>query len=70
LNAKTLFVYSISYFNLGGIGALFGGAKPTKDPRGDGTALISGQSSAGFRWWGAWGPGVVGGPMCGCKMFR
>jgi len=32
---------------------LFGGAKPTKDPRGDGTALISGQSSAGFRWWGA-----------------
>jgi len=27
-------------------------------------------SSAGFRWWGAWGPGVVGDPMCGYKMFR
>jgi len=26
--------------------------------------------SVGFRWWGAWGPGVVGGPMCGHKMFR
>jgi len=26
--------------------------------------------SAGFRWWGTWGPGVVGGPMCGYKMFR
>ena len=26
--------------------------------------------SAGFRWWGAWGPGVVGGPKCGYKMFR
>jgi len=39
LNAKTLFIYSISYFNLGGLGALFGVAKPTKGPRGDGTDL-------------------------------
>jgi len=29
--------YSVSRFNLGGLGALFGGAKPTKPPRGDGT---------------------------------
>jgi len=26
---------------------------------------ITGYNSAGFRWWGAQGPGVVGGPMCG-----
>ena len=26
--------------------------------------------SAGFRWWGSWGPGVVRGPMCGHRMFR
>jgi len=26
--------------------------------------------SAGFRWWGAWRQGVVGGPMCGYKIFR
>ena len=32
LNAKTQFIYSISYFNLGGLGALFGGTKPTKVP--------------------------------------
>jgi len=32
LNAKTLFIYSIAYFNLGGLGALFGAAKPTKAP--------------------------------------
>jgi len=25
--------------------------------------------SAGFKWWGAWSPGLVGGPMCGYKMF-
>jgi len=31
---------------------------------------INGEISAGFRWWGAWGPGVVGGPMCGYKMSR
>jgi len=30
LNAKTLFIYSISDFNLGALGALFGGYKPTK----------------------------------------
>ena len=27
----------VSYFNLGGVGALPGGAKSTKAPRGDGT---------------------------------
>ena len=26
--------------------------------------------SAGFRWWGARGPGVVGGPMCWYRIFR
>jgi len=30
--------YSVSRFNLGGLGALFGGAKPAKAPHGDGTA--------------------------------
>ena len=39
LNAKTLFIESISYFNLGRLGAFFRGAKPTKDPRGDRTGL-------------------------------
>ena len=33
----TLFIYSISYFNLGGLGALFGGLNPPKPPRGDET---------------------------------
>jgi len=37
LNAKTLFIYSISDFNLGGLGALFGGLNPRKSSRGDGT---------------------------------
>jgi len=32
LNAKTIFIYSTSYFNLGRLGAFFGGAKPTKAP--------------------------------------
>ena len=36
LNAKTLFVYSISYFNLGVL-ELCLGSKPTKAPRDDGT---------------------------------
>jgi len=27
------------------------------------------RTSAGFRWWGAWGPDVVGGPIGGYKMF-
>jgi len=36
LNTKTLFIYSISYFSLGRLGAFFGGAKPTKALRGDG----------------------------------
>jgi len=34
---KTPLIYSVSCFNLGGLGVLFGGAKSTKDPRGDGT---------------------------------
>jgi len=28
------------------------------------------KTSAGFRWWGAQGPDVVGGPMCGYRIFR
>jgi len=34
---KTQLLYSVSCFNLGGLGALFEGAKPPKAPRGDGT---------------------------------
>jgi len=35
---KTPLVYSVSFFNFGGFGALFGWAKPSKaPPRGDGT---------------------------------
>jgi len=34
LKAKTLFIYSVSYFNMGGL-ELFVGAKPTKDPCGE-----------------------------------
>jgi len=34
---KIPLICSVSYFNLGGIGALSGGAKPTKTTRGDGT---------------------------------
>jgi len=34
-------IHSVSYFNLGGLGTLFGGAKPTKAPRGDGSGLVS-----------------------------
>jgi len=33
---KTALIYSVSHFNLGGRGALFGWTKPTKAPRGDG----------------------------------
>jgi len=36
--AKAILIYSVSLFNFGGLGALFRGAKPTKAPRGDGTA--------------------------------
>jgi len=32
LNAKTLFICSVSHFNLGGLGALFGGITPPKPP--------------------------------------
>jgi len=35
---KTPLIYSVSRFNLGGLGALFGGISPPKPPRGDGTA--------------------------------
>jgi len=34
---KSPLIYSVSYFDLGGLGTLFGGVKPTKAPRGDGT---------------------------------
>ena len=37
LSAKTLYIYSVSYFNFGGLGAFFGGLSPPKLPRGDGT---------------------------------
>ena len=37
---KASLIYSVSRFNLGGLGALFGGEKPTKAPRGVGTALL------------------------------
>jgi len=39
-------------------------SRPRKSPR------WAQPTSAGFRWWGTWGPGVVGGPLCGYKMFR
>ena len=38
---KIPLICSVSYFNLGGIGALSGGAKPTKTTRGDGTVKKS-----------------------------
>ena len=40
--------------------------------RGNGVIKPKGEiggNRAGFRWWGAWGLGVVGGPMCGYKML-
>jgi len=43
--------YSFSSFNLGGLGALFGGAKPTKAPRGDGTASNNEHASIQHRRW-------------------
>jgi len=33
---KIPLIYSVSYFNLGGLGAVFGGLSPPKPPRGDG----------------------------------
>jgi len=42
---KTPLIYSVSRFNLGGLGALFGGAKPTKAPCGDGTGNMSDSSN-------------------------
>jgi len=35
---KTPLIYSVSYFNLGWLGALFEGLSPPKPLRGDGTA--------------------------------
>jgi len=32
---KIPLIYGVSYFNLRGLGALFWGAKPSKDPHGD-----------------------------------
>ena len=34
------FYFFISVFQFAGPGGLFGGAKPTKDPHGDGTVLV------------------------------
>jgi len=34
---KSHLIYSVSCFNLGGLGAFFGGDKPPKAPCGDGT---------------------------------
>jgi len=36
---KSQLICSVSWFNLGGLGALFQGAKPPKPPRGDGTVV-------------------------------
>jgi len=36
---KIPLVYSVSYFNLGGLEALFGGLNPPKHPRGGGTGM-------------------------------
>ena len=37
---KTPLIYSVSRFNLGGLGALFEKTNPTKAPRSDGTELF------------------------------
>ena len=38
---NTPLIYSVSHFNFGGLGALFGGLSPPKPNRGDGTAQQS-----------------------------
>jgi len=37
---KNSTIFSVSYFNMEGFGAAFGGAKPTKIPRCDGTVAV------------------------------
>ena len=44
---KTPLIYSVSCFNFEGFGALYGGSKPTKSPRSDGT-VFNKTSSAMF----------------------
>jgi len=39
LNAKTLFIYCVSYFSFGGLGAVFARLSPPKPFRGDGIGL-------------------------------
>jgi len=46
---KAPLIYSVSRFNLGGLGALFGGAKPTKAPHGDRTKCKAIFAVASFR---------------------
>jgi len=41
---KIPLIYSVSYFNLGRLGALFGGDKLTKAPHGDGTAACTSET--------------------------
>ena len=38
---KTPMIYSVSYFDLGGLSTLFGGISPPKPPRGDKTGSTS-----------------------------
>ena len=46
---KSPIIYSVSHFDLGGLGTLFGAAKPTIAPRGDGTDNIT-SSTPGHVW--------------------
>jgi len=49
---KPTLIYSVSCFNLGWLGALFGKAKPTEAPRGDGIGLVR-VAEPFLKWGGA-----------------